>query len=429
MKQVKNTVAIICCLTLCSCVPVSQSIDQNKREGISKKLLYEDYSYEPIIKTVQLTPKGNIMLPAVVHVGSNSLRLTFDQLSENIDNYKVKIINCTKNWRPSGLSSLEYLTDYNEFDIVHYEFSLHTQTPYVYYTFDVPAIKRSGNYLLIVYRTNNENDIILTKRLMVVEPLVSITTTQGIAGLSNLSKFNQQIDFTINYPGYPIDNPLNNLNVSLRQNQRNDNQISGLKPSFIREDLQQLEYRFFARQNTFSAVNEFRFFDLKSLLYPGQNVHSVDYSTSLPKAVIALDKPRTNLAYAQYKDNNGQYIISDHLNINGNYVEVTFNLSSKKISHKGNIYLFGEFTNWRISDEYRMRYDPANEVYTKEILLKQGYYEYQYLLKSDSVASYIEGNHYQAENSYEILVYYKPYNERSDLLIGYYTTTKSGSSR
>lgn len=417
----KNMVIVICCLTVFDCVPINQPTDKSTQSIVSKRLFYEDYSYESAIKTVQLTPKGNTMLSAVTSIGSKTLRLTFDQLTEEADNYRVKIINCTKNWKPSGLNSLEYLTDYNEFDIINYEFSFDTQTPYVHYIFDLPAIKRSGNYLLIVYRSDNTSDIVLTKRLMIVESLVSISPTSSLLGLSNLSTFNQQINFTINYPNYPIENPLSNLSVSLRQNQRDDNQISNLKPSFAREDIQQLEYRFFDHQNTFSAVNEFRFFDLRSLLYPGQNVHSVNRTTIPPKATIALDKPKTNLAYAQYDDNNGQYVISQHLNINGHYTNVTFNLDNQKIGFKGNVYLFGEFTNWRISNKFQMRYDPTNKVYTKEILLKQGYYEYQYLVKSDSISSYIEGNHYQAENVYEIFVYYKPYNERSDLLIGYYT--------
>ena len=422
----KYLIIIICCFALYSCVPINQPANNDSASSIAKKLLYEDYSYERTIKTVQLTPRGNTLLPAVTSVGNRVLRLTFDDLAEQADNYRVKIVNCNKNWTPSGLNSLEYLIDYNEFDIVNYEFSFDTRSKqYVHYTFDLPGIKRSGNYLLVVYRTGNANDLILTKRLMIVEPLVEIAPTPSLVGLSNLSKFNQQINFVINYPNYPIDNPQSNLSVVIRQNHRDDNRISGLKPSFMREDIKQLEYRFFDHQNTFSATNEFRFFDLKSLIYPGQNVQSVNRTTSPPNTIIAIDKARTNLAYAQYNDNNGQYVISEHLNINGQYTNVTFNLDNKRINYNGNIYLFGEFTDWRVSDEYLMKYDAQKSLYTKDVLLKQGYYEYQYLIKSDSTPYYIEGNHSQTENAYEIFVYYKSFNERSDLLIGYYLTVRN----
>jgi hypothetical protein len=424
----KNTMIALSCLLLLSCVPLTPPSTGGSRGSVSKKLLYEDYNYEAKIKTVQLTPQGNTLLPAVIRAGDRGLRLVFDDLSELADTYRVKFINCDKNWKPSGLNSLEYLSDYNEFNITDYEFSFDTTTPYIHYTFDVPAIKRSGNYLLVVYRVDNVDDFILSKRMLVVQQSVDIASTASLMGLSNLSAFNQQINFTINYPNYQIDNPLANLDVVLRQNQRNDNSISGLKPSFTREDIQQLEYRFFDHQNTFSAANEFRFFDLRSLIYPGQNVQSVNLSTSPPKTLIALDKPKTNLAYAQYNDNNGQFLIDDHLNVNGQYTEVTFQLETKRIGYAGAVYVFGEFTDWKLSDAYRMKYNSEQERYEKPVLLKQGYYEYQYLIKSDSLPHYIEGNHPQAENSYEILVYYKPLNERSDLLIGYYTTNRGVSN-
>lgn len=426
----KNVVLIVVyCLSLYSCVPVNQPANGNSKQTISKKILYKDYNYESNIKTVQLTPKGNTLLPAVARVGSNNLRLTFDDLVEAADNYRVRLINCDKNWKPSGLSSLEYLTDYNEFDIIDYEFSFDSQTKYVHYEFDLPPIKKSGNYVLIVFRTDNPNNIILTKQLMIIEPLIEVTPTSSLVGLSNLSVFNQQINFTIRYPNYPLDNPISTVNVVIRQNQRSDDQISGLKPSFTREDTRELEYRFFDHKNTFSATNEFRFFDLKSLIYPGQNVHTVNRTTIPPKTIIATDKARTNLAYAQYNDNNGQYVISEHLNINGQYTNITFNLDNKRINYRGNVYLFGEFTDWRLSDKFLMKYDSGNSLYSKEILLKQGYYEYQYMIKSDSTPFYIEGNHSETENVYEIFVYYKPFNERSDLLIGYYTTSRGGTNR
>jgi hypothetical protein len=427
----KYSTIIFLLLALHSCVPINQPTADNRptQAVVSKRLFYEDYNYESTIKTVQLTPRGNTSLPAVTSVRKTLLRLTFDDLSQEADSYMVKIVNCDRNWKPSTLNSLEYLTDYNEFDITDYEFSFDTATPYVHYKFDIPAIKRSGNYLLIAYRTGNVDDIILTKRMMIVEQLVSVSPTASLTGLTNLSKYNQQINFTVDYPNYPLDNPMSNVSITIRQNQRNDNLISGLKPAFSREDIQQLEYRFFDHQNTFSAANEFRFFDLKSIIYPGQNVQTVNRNVTPPKVVIALDRPRTGLAYAQYEDNNGQYTISDHLEVNGNYTNITFNLDNTKLGYQGDVYLFGELTDWRVSDRYKMKYDPSQKKFSKEVLLKQGFYEYQYLVDSDSIQYYLEGNHYQTENSYEILAYYRPYNERSDLLVGYYKTNRSGNNR
>ena len=67
-----------------------------------------------------------------------------------------------------------------------------------------------------------------------------------------------------------------------------------------------------------------------------------------------------------------------------------------------------------------MRYDSLRNEYTARILLKQGWYDYQYIVQSPDVPPYVlEGTHFQTENLYEILVYYRPFQPQADLLIGY----------
>jgi len=428
----KHVISILILSILSGCVPLQPPTSGSapNRQIVQKIIQYEDNIYETNIKTVQLTPANNTLLPAVTRIKTQSLRLSFDDLTEEADNYRVMLFNCNQNWKPSGLNSLEYLVDYNEFNITDYEFSFDTQTPYVHYSFDVPPITRSGNYILAVYRGDNKQDVILTKRVMIVNQLIELSPTASNIGLTNLSSFNQQINFNIRYPNYELENPIANVNITLRQNQRDGNHIEGLKPSFIREDLKELEYRFFDHQSTFAAANEYRFFDLRSLIYPGQNVKSVIRTTIPPKAIIQTDKPRTSLAYAEYNDANGQFNIAPQLNVNGQYTNVTFNLDCERIGFKDDAYLFGELTGWKVSDQYKLVYDATSGLHSGEVLLKQGHYEYQYLVMKDSVPEYyLEGNHAQSENVYEIFVYYKPYNERSDLLIGYYTTQRGGRSK
>ena len=54
--------------------------------------------------------------------------------------------------------------------------------------------------------------------------------------------------------------------------------------------------------------------------------------------------------------------------------------------------------------------------------LKQGYYNFQYLLMNpDGTITTMptEGDFYQTENSYQALIYYKGTGERTDRLVGY----------
>jgi hypothetical protein len=53
--------------------------------------------------------------------------------------------------------------------------------------------------------------------------------------------------------------------------------------------------------------------------------------------------------------------------------------------------------------------------------LKQGYYNYTYISVNDNKPSdkfELEGDYWETENAYTILIYYKSFTDRSDQLIG-----------
>ena len=60
--------------------------------------------------------------------------------------------------------------------------------------------------------------------------------------------------------------------------------------------------------------------------------------------------------------------------------------------------------------------------YVGELYLKQGFYNYEYIFVDDKKEiidhSMTVGNYYNTENDYTILVYYRPFTERYDRLIG-----------
>jgi hypothetical protein len=73
-----------------------------------------------------------------------------------------------------------------------------------------------------------------------------------------------------------------------------------------------------------------------------------------------------------------------------------------------------------------MQYDSVHQEYHSKILLKQGWYDYQYYVKSPPLPPYyFEGSHFETENAYEILVYYRALQPRADLLIGYIRLEKN----
>jgi hypothetical protein len=408
-----------------SCTPLAQS--SLNSESNPKALRLIDIGYEPEIKTIQMHPENAPQLPAVTPFGKWDLLLQFDDLRPQGDTYYAKVIHCNYDWTKSDLPDLDFMTAYNEFPITNNEFSVDTHISYVHYWFPVPPVKLPGNYVLLVYRGSNKDDIILTRRFMVYANQVTFTSEGNLLGPSYLADLNQQINFTINYKDLTILNPLLDVHVNISQNHRWDNVIKDVKPSFVREIEKELEYRFFEESKMFSGGSEFRFFDLRSLENPGQNVATVVKTVKPFEAYIAKDKPRGHEAYSQYLDLNGAFNIDnfDYRDLAfANYANVNFALASPPVN--GDVFVAGAFNNWNLDDVNKMQYDSANNMYTARILLKQGWYDYQYLVRSpDLPYYYFEGSHFETENYYEIFVYHKPYQPRADLLIGYIRLDKN----
>ena len=92
-----------------------------------------------------------------------------------------------------------------------------------------------------------------------------------------------------------------------------------------------------------------------------------------------------------------------------------YNLAPEKI---------GEITGNQIGDSSLMHYDATQGIYTKKIFLKQGYYSYTYATKDiknplePADISFTDGNYWETENEYTILVYYRSFSGRHDELVG-----------
>jgi len=68
-----------------------------------------------------------------------------------------------------------------------------------------------------------------------------------------------------------------------------------------------------------------------------------------------------------------------------------------------------------------MQFNETTRKYECTAFLKQGYYNYTYIARDQAepfMETELEGNYWETENSYTILIYYKSFTDRSDQLIG-----------
>ncbi|MDJ1482191.1 DUF5103 domain-containing protein [Cytophagaceae bacterium YF14B1] len=390
-----------------------------------------DFVYEPQIRTVLFYPTGSdpvaaTLQPPVVSIQqATPLILEFDELGDKINYYRAKVVFCNADWTVSNLSDMDITPRFNEFTFEQPQLSgNNARVLYTHQRLEVPQVKLPGNYLLVAYHENNPKDLVVTRRFVVYNTQVVITPRITFSTGITERNTNQQVEFTIDYGTLNVGNPWTDLKVVIRQNYQWYTAITNLKPTSVREDQHIAEYRQFNLENNFPGVNEFRFFDIRSIRTLGQNVAKINPSQDTTQVYLAVGESRNREGYSQVVDQNGRFVIDQYEFSNGSteadYVRVFFTLRADPV--KDPVYIWGGLTDWQTSNTNRMTYNAEDQVYRGSLLLKQGYYNFRYVVakpgnKLDE--AWFEGNHFETENVYEIIVYNRPPGARADMIIGY----------
>ncbi len=391
---------------------------------------YENYIYNPQIRSVTLSRNNEPVSDAVIILNSTQqLNLGFDELTQESKNYYFKFIHCDFNWSPSRLHESDYTDGFFYEQVSEYAPSFNTYQPYYHYSIVFPSqqmrITKSGNYIILVYENNNEEQPVLTYRFRVVEQLAMFTSSIHRATIVEDRNSKQEVDFSINYTGYNIQNPYSDLRIVIQQNGRWDNMITDLKPLFVKDH--EVDYNF-EEGNVFNGGNEFRNFDMRSLQYSTPYIEKIIPDSSGGYHVfVRKDESRSYQRYSIIDDINGKYLVKIYDGRNDNteadYAKVTFRLKYPDPLASGTFYVMGALTNWKTDTISKMKYDYAESVYSCTLFLKQGYYDYEYVWVDDTKKAAdetaIEGNHFETENDYYLYAYHIDISNRYDRLIGF----------
>ncbi|CAM1351514.1 type IX secretion system plug protein [Tenacibaculum crassostreae] len=383
--------------------------------------------YSQNIKTVQLRPKNNPhQYTAIVRLG-DVLKLSFDDLDADSKQYQYKIEHMTHDWKPSSMTSNQYIQGFEQNEIINFSNSFNTLQPYTHYWVEIPnqntIITKSGNYLISVL--DEDYEVVFTRRCVFYEDI----TTVGVAVFRsrNASTTNEQqtVQFLINHPNLQINNPNQEINVTLFQNHNWNTAINNLEPVFIKP--QQLQYNHTVATN-FWAGNEFLNFDTKFIRSSSLNVARVERE-EIYHSYLYTDEPRADKIYTYNPDINGQFVIrtterdviNEQDNTEADYSLVHFSLDAYEPLNNKEVYVYGAFNNYELSEENKMTYDASQQIYKASIPFKQGFYNYSYATidSNNTVDLYgIDGSFFETENEYTVIVYYKPFGEIYDRVIG-----------
>lgn len=425
-----RAIVISLCLFLLQSKIWAQPWEDFIAEVGEKELVYEDKVYEDYIRSVAFYNANGgdrvPITPIVPIAGVRRLVLEFDDITEEDDDYLAKLIHCNHDWTESGFKPIEYLNEYNEYNLNDFEFSINTKVPYVHYRFRLPPVKLSGNYLLIIYRGGDEEDLILTRRIVVYEEAVRVgaKVNEVIGSGENITK--QQVNFSVFYGGINLDIPAQNVLVTIRKNFRWQTAITALKPLFVKPS-GELDFNYFNLENAFPGGNEFRFFDT-GYRNAGLQVQDVARNEEINLIYLFKDKPRDDRAYNSQRvqnDVNGRFIPGNRAGNGEASVEADYNIVQFILQsgdqYQGDVYVVGSFNDWELNDGNKLSYNADNQLYEGAMLLKQGRYDYNYALYKDGKFNeqILEGSFNLTENEYDIIVYYTPLAGRGDRVIGY----------
>ncbi|MCA1756748.1 MAG: DUF5103 domain-containing protein [Bacteroidales bacterium] len=397
----------------------------------------EEFSRDDI-KSIKLhRTEWNLSYPIITLSSGDKLVLRFDQLGDRIETWQYSFIHCDSEWNESGLFATDYLDGFTENNIEDYRASFNTTVSYIHYQVSFPnrdiSFKISGNYMIIVYPAGEPDNIALARRFMVSESSVDIDATPQRSKLTSGYDTHQQIDFTVNHRGLRLTDPNRTITATIMQNGRYDNARHNLRPDFQGD--MQLRFNDLSGESLFPGGSEFRYFDIRSIRYQSEFIRSIEFFDGLYHVYLQPSEDRRGREYFYWQDFNGKYYTAiqegrDH-DTEADYLWVYFTFPSRFPLQEGDLYVIGALTGWRYDDINRMYYNMESHQYELSLLLKQGWYNYLYAvadMEGNPVpGAGFEGDHYETENDYLILIYYRDPSQRHERLLGHRVVNSSSN--
>ncbi|KUJ60168.1 hypothetical protein AR687_18915 [Flavobacteriaceae bacterium CRH] len=376
------------------------------------------------IKTVTFVQGGSNVV-SIFELGS-SFEFQFDDLFGNEANYYFEVTHCDYNWKPTDIPKTDYVRGFDNQRITDYSNSFNTLQVYSHYRLAFPnqfttQLRISGNYMLKIL--NEDREVLFSRKFILYEDHSTVAAqVKRSRNVSNID-YKQNLDFSILSNDIVFQNPLQNIRVLLLQNGDFSTGIKNIVPQYTIGN--QMVYKY-DKETQFWAGNEFLYFENKDIRSASNNVGKVGSNNDIYNSYLYTNAARANQIYTNYQDVNGNFVVK---NINGSdnsieadYAWVYFTLSAPTFRLNKDIYIAGMFNNYSLSPEYKMDYNQDKGVYEKAVMIKQGFTNFEYkIADKKGIIDYenaVDGNFYQTENEYTILVYYKQSSDRYERVIG-----------
>jgi hypothetical protein len=358
----------------------------------------------------------------VVKIGEQ-IRLEFDDILANEQDYYYKIVHCDYDWTPSQLLKSQYLKGVDNQRIIDYRNSYNTLQPYSNYKLTIPndnvRLKVTGNYLIEIY--NNSYELQFSRRFVVYTDAVQVGAIVKRSRNFKYLNEKQVVQININASNFRLVNPKKEVKITIIQNHYWPTALYDIPPQFTIG--KELVYKY-DQETSFYGGNEFLNFDTKDLRAPSAAISHIELGDIYNHHLFG-DRYRFSIPYNYFPDINGDFVIrtlqgSDNSR-EAEYTNLHFKLPYAEELALDEVYIFGKYNNYALTEENKMSYNEDTGIMEGKIKFKQGFYNYKYVIKREDEVielNTVSGNFHFTENNYLVLVYYRNFGDLYDGIIG-----------
>ncbi len=386
-------------------------------------------TYSTDLRSLQTICNQDPFAPPVLRLNSEDIiQIQFDLLSLLPSWLNYRIVHCNMDGSPSSISELDYLNGFNDHEIVNYETSFNTFTPYTHYKLQLPneqlSFNVSGRYRVEFYDSENPDQVLAQTTFYVSEDQAQISAQVTTNTNFGVNTEYQQVDLKVHTHGPMLANSASDLKVSVTQNNRPHSEVIVTTPTRIASN--ELTYEYLPSL-VFEAGNNYRRFEITDQQYAGMGVDKIRTINNTYHCLLFADPIKKTKPYLYDHDQNGRFFIralrTELPDVESDYLLVHFSIPTPYPLLQGQVHIQGDFLPNGISNESLMEYNFERKQYEKAVLLKQGLYNYQYVFTTEGQGKPstldIEGNKYETENEYLILTFLRRPGERYDRLVGF----------
>jgi hypothetical protein len=374
------------------------------------------------VRTIQLYQGSSERALPVLSLGDGGqLTLEFDVLRARSQPLSITFYHADRTWQ-RDLSPSQYLSSFQNDNLVDYEPSRGTQIPYVHYTYRFPnrdiQFEVSGNYILRVTEQGRPNRVLFERAFFVTE---SASTLE--VGVQAVPVSGQRLPSEAPVARFTPPQALRGSPFQFDACFVRDGAFGAARCAERPRLSSQPSLEFdLERGRAFAPRQTDYFLDLSQLRVGGP-VERTDRSQS---PFFVMLKPD----FAQFASSTavprlaGQILVQDVVqsvtepDVAAEYAEVQFNLvPPREQPVDGEVRIGGSFSGGVAPERQRMRWSAERDRYEGTVLLKQGHYEYFYDTTDPDLQATFQDARTQLRTRYTTFVYYQDPQLNTDRLL------------